>query len=403
MRAVVWKGIGEIAVEDVPEPKIKDPTDAIVRLTASAICGTDLHFIRGTMPGMKKGVILGHEGVGVVEELGEGVRNFVIGDRVVICSTIGCGSCSYCRAGYYSQCDVANGGKETAFYGGPESAGGYDGLQAEKARIPFANVGMMKLPDEISDDQAILLSDIFPTGWMAADNAEIKPGNTVVVFGCGPVGQFAIASARLMNAGRIFAVDQVASRLEMARRQGAEVIDFSKEDPVETLKALTGGVGPDRAIDAVGMDAERPHAGPAAKKLKKEGQDKALDEEKKQAVPKQKPDGDNWHSGDAPSLAMQWAVESLAKAGTLSIIGVYGDANRTFPIGIAMNKNLTLKMGNCNHRRYLPKLIELVMARAIDPSQILTQHEPLSDAVSAYKAFDTRQESWIKVELQPTH
>ncbi len=189
----------------------------------------------------------------------------------------------------------------------------------------------------------------------------------------------------------------------MARAQGAEVIDFGKEDPVETLKELTGGIGPDRAIDAVGMDAERPHGGPAAKRLKKEGKDKELDAEKKSAVPAENPRGDNWHPGNAPSLVLQWAVESLAKAGTLSIIGVYGMANRTFPIGAAMNKNLTVKMGNCNHRRYLPKLIERVMARAIDPTQILTHREPLTDAISAYQAFDTRQESWIKVELLPTH
>src|SRR5438132_1737291 len=240
MRAVVWRGIGDIAVEDVPEPKIKDPTDAIVRLTASAICGTDLHFIRGTLTGMKKGTILGHEGVGIVEELGPGVRNFNLGDRVVICSTIACGYCSYCRAGYYAQCDHANPTGETAFFGGPESSGGYHGLQAEKARVPFAHLGMVKLPDEISDDQAILLSDIFPTGWMAADLAEIKPGNIVAVFGCGPVGQFAISSARLQGAGRVIAVDQVASRLDMACAQGAEVIDFSREDPVEALRALTG-------------------------------------------------------------------------------------------------------------------------------------------------------------------
>lgn len=404
MRAVVWKGVGDVAVEDVPDPKIQDPTDAIVRLTASAICGTDLHFIRGTFPGMKKGMVLGHEGVGVIEELGPAVRNFAVGDRVVIPSTIACGNCAYCRAGYYSQCDHANPkGPSTAFFGGPELAGGYHGLQAEKARVPFAHVGLVKLPDEISDDQAILLSDIFPTGWMAAENAEIKPGNSVAIFGCGPVGQFAIASARLLGAGRIFAIDRIASRLDMARAQGAEVIDFSKEDPVETLKSLTSGIGPDRAIDAVGMDAERPHAGPAAQKMAKAGLDKKLDQEVKEEVPKANPQGDNWHPGDGPSVALSWAVESLAKAGTLSIVGVYGMANRTFPIGAAMNKNLTIKMGNCNHRKYIPKLIELVMARAIDPTQVLTQREPLSDAISAYKAFDSRQESWIKVELQTAH
>lgn len=398
MRAVVWKGIGEIAVEEVDDPEIKDPTDAIVKLTASAICGTDLHFIRGTLPGMKKGMILGHEGVGIVEEVGAGVRNLERGDRVVIPSTIACGYCSYCREGYYAQCDVANQGS-TAYFGGPSDAGGFAGLQAERARVPFAHVGLVKLPDELTDDQAILLSDIFPTGYMAADLAQIKPGRTVAVFGCGPVGQFAIASARLLGAGRIFAVDQVPSRLDMARRQGAEVIDFSREDPVAVLKELTGGIGVDRAIDAVGLDAERPHKGPAARKL-----DTAkLDQEVKEIAPKQKPDGDNWHPGDGPSLALEWAVQALAKAGTLSIVGVYGDQSRVFPIGAAMNKNLTVQMGNCNHRKYIPRLVELVMARAIDPTQVLTQQQPLSDAVEAYKSFDTRQESWIKVELLPTH
>lgn len=398
MRAVVWKDVGEIAVEDVAEPKLEEPTDAIVRLTASAICGTDLHFIRGTMPGMKKGTILGHEGVGIVEELGAGVRNLSVGDRVVIPSTIACGNCSYCRCGYYAQCAAF---PSTAFYGGPAESGGFHGLQAEKARIPFAHVGLVKLPDEISDDQAILLSDIFPTGYMGADLAEIESGNSVVVFGCGPVGQFAIASAKLLGAGRIFAVDQKASRLALARAQGAEVIDFGREDPVATLKELTGGIGVDRAIDAVGLDAERPHAGPAAKRVKAEA--KQLDAEQKQVAPKQRPDGDNWHPGDGPSLVLSWAVEALARAGTLSIIGVYGDQSRSFPIGAAMNKNLTVKMGNCNHRAYIPRLIERVLARAIDPAAILSQREPLGDAIEAYRAFDRREESWLKVELLPTH
>src|SRR5262249_45547355 len=252
-----------------------------------------------------------------------------------------CGNCAYCRVGYHAQCDVANpGGKGagTAWFGGPADAGAFHGLQAEKARVPFAHAGLVKLPDEISDDQAILLSDIFPTGWMGAELAEIRPGNTVAVLGCGPVGQFAIASARLQGAGRIFAVDKVASRLDMARAQGAEVVDFGKEDPVETIKGLTDGIGADRAIDAVGLDAERPHQGPAAKNVKKQA--KKLDEEVHEEVPKPNPKGDNWHPGDGPSLALQWAVDALAKAGTLSIIGVYGDANRVFPIGTAMNKNL---------------------------------------------------------------
>ena len=206
------------------------------RLTASAICGTDLHFVRGSFSGMEKGTILGHEGVGVVEEVGGMVRNFRQGDRVVIGSTIACGTCSYCRAGYFAQCDEANpNGKRagTAFFGGPGPTGPWNGLQAEKARIPYAHVGMVKIPDNVSDDQAILVSDIFPTGWFGADLAGIEPGHSVAVFGCGPVGQFAIASARLMGAGRIIAVDHHPDRLEMAQRQGAEVVDFDKEDPVE--------------------------------------------------------------------------------------------------------------------------------------------------------------------------
>ncbi len=374
-----------------------------MRLTASAICGTDLHMVRGTLPGMKSGTILGHEGVGIVEELGPAVRNLNEGDRVVIPSTIACGYCAYCRDGYYSQCDNANPNGPAAgtpFFGGPQDSGPFQGLQAEKARIPFANVGLVKLPEEVSDDQAILLSDIFPTGYMAADLADISPGKTVAVFGCGPVGQFVIASLKLMDAGRIFAIDTIPSRLQMARDQGAEVIDFSADDPVERLQELTGGIGVDRAIDAVGVDATAPHKGPAAKQAKK--QKKEFKREVEEIAPKTKPTGGNWEPGDAPSIVFTWAVEALAKAGTLSIVGVYGDASRTFPIGVAMNKNLTVKMGNCHHRKYIPPLVNLVRSGAVDPSEILTQVGPLTNALDAYKHFDKREEGWIKVMLEPT-
>ncbi len=265
MKAVVFHGIGDIRLDSVSDPKIQEPTDAIVRLTASAICGTDLHFVRGTVPGVESGTILGHEGVGIVEELGKDVRNFKVGDRVVIPSTIACGTCSYCRAGYTSQCDHANpNGAQagTAFFGGPKMTGPFQGLQAELARIPFAHYGMVKLPPEVDDDRAILISDIFPTGYFGAELAEIKPGNTVAVFGCGPVGLFTIASASLMGAGRILAIDTVPSRLEMARDLGAEAIDFNAEHPVEAIQRLTGGIGVDRAIDAVGVDAYMPEHGP---------------------------------------------------------------------------------------------------------------------------------------------
>ncbi len=401
MKAVVFHAIGDIRLDDVPEPTLQDPNDAIVRLTASAICGTDLHMIRGTFTGMEEGRILGHEGVGIVEAVGDDVRNLGVGDRVVIPSTVGCGYCSYCRAGYYAQCDNANpNGKRagTTFFGGPEAAGGLDGMQAEKVRVPFANVGLVKLPDNVTDDQAIMISDIFPTGYFGADLAEIEAGDTVAVFGCGPVGQFAILSAKLMGAGRVIAVDRHPSRLAAAKAQGAEVVNFDEEDPVETIVRLTGGIGVDRVIDAVGVDAQHADHGPAAPEAQAE---KQFDAQVEQLAPKQNPDGDNWIPGDAPSQALEWAVASVAKAGTVSIIGVYPPTMQTFPIGQAMNKNLTLKMGNCNHRKYIPKLIDLVASGVVDPAKVLTETEKVQDAISAYKAFDERQPGWLKVELEP--
>lgn len=399
MKAVVFHDIGDIRLEDVPEPRIEAPTDAIVRLTASAICGTDLHFVRGTVSGMRPGTILGHEGVGIIEELGPDVRNLQIGDRVVIPSTIACGNCAYCRCGYYAQCDVANpNGKEagTAFFGGPESSGPFQGLQAERARIPYANIGLVKLPTEISDDQAILLSDIFPTGYFGAEMAEIHDGDTVAVFGCGPVGQFAIASAKLFGAARVFAIDQYEDRLQMARHQGAETIDFNREGPIETLRRLTAGIGVDRAIDAVGVDAE--HAFLHGQQPEEE---KRFAQEVEALVPHPNPHGRNWQPGDAPSQALEWAVQALDKAGTLSIIGVYPPQARSFPIGLAMNKNLTINMGNCHHRKYIPRLLELVLSKRVDPAKILTQIKPMSDAIAAFEAFDRRERGWIKVELHP--
>jgi threonine dehydrogenase-like Zn-dependent dehydrogenase len=395
MKAVVFHDIGDVRLDDVDEPKIEEPTDAIIRITASAICGTDLHMIRGTMPGMKPGTILGHEAVGIVEEIGKNVRNLRVGDRVVVPSTIACGACSYCRAGYFSCCDTTDG----AFFGGPEDSGGIHGLQAEYARIPFANVGLVKLPDELDDDRAILLSDIFPTGYFGADIAEVVQGDTVAVFGCGPVGQFTIASAKLLGAGRVLAIDNKPDRLEMARTQGAEVINFDEDDPIEIIKELTNGIGVDRAIDAVGVDAERPHHGPAAKKADREAAE--FDQEVRRIAPKTNPEGRNWHPGDGPSQVLQWSVEALAKAGTLSIIGVYTGPVKMFPIGPAFGKNLTIQMGGCNHLAYIPRLIEIVMAGAIDPLQVLTKREPLTSVIDAYRAFDTRTPGWVKVELKP--
>jgi threonine dehydrogenase-like Zn-dependent dehydrogenase len=342
---------------------------------------------------MKPGTVLGHEGVGIVEEVGEQVRNFRQGDRVVIPSTIGCGSCSYCRAGYFAQCDNANphghlGG--TAFYGGPAASGPFNGLQAEYARVPFANTNLVRLPESVEDESAILLSDIFPTGYFGAHIAGIKPGDTVAVLGCGPVGQFTIASCKMLGAGRVLAVDCIESRLEMARAQGAECIDFMQEDPVETIRALTGGIGVDRIIDAVGVDAVGPDGGKARG-----------EKERKEIAPEAKSKGTQWRAGNAPTQALDWAVDAVAKAGTLSIIGVYPETDRFFPIGKAMNKNLTMHMGNCHHRTYIPKLIDAVKSGLVNPARVLTNVEPLADAIEAYKAFDTRQPGWMKVELKP--
>jgi len=402
MKAVVFHGVGDIRLDDIEEPVIKEPTDAIIRITANAVCGTDLHMIRGTMGNIKEGTVLGHEAVGIIEQTGSSVRNLKPGDRVVVPSTIACGYCAYCRAGYYAQCDNANpNGKRagTAFFGGPVETGSFNGLQAEKARIPFANVGPVKLPENITDDQALMLSDIFPTGYFGADIAEIKPGDTVAVFGCGPVGQFAILGAKIHGAGRIIAVDQIPERLSMAQEQGAEIVNFNEEDPVEIIMQLTGGIGVDRIIDAVGVDAQKPDSGPA--KAKSDMLEKEFRYEMSQIVPKPNPQGENWIPGNAPSQALIWEVDALDKAGTLAIVGVYPQTLQYFPIGKAMNKNLTINMGNCNHRKYLPMLIDLVESGAVDPLKILTRVKPMSSAIDALKEFDARRDGWIKVELVP--
>jgi threonine dehydrogenase-like Zn-dependent dehydrogenase len=398
MKAVTWHGVGDIRFGDVPDPKIEEPTDAIVRITTSAICGTDLHFVRGTMPGLEPGVVLGHEAVGLVAEVGPGVRNFTPGDRVVVASTIACGYCSYCRAGYFSQCDNANpNGRRagTAFFGGPKEAGGFDGLQAEYARIPYANVGLVALPPEITDEQAIMLSDIWPTAWFGGRLAEIRDGDTVAVLGCGPVGQFAILSAYLQGAGRVIAVDGVDDRLAMARAQHAEVVDYNAEDPVRAIVEMTGGVGVDRVIDAVGVDAERPARGPAAARAQELAG--RFEAEMKQVAPATDPE---WAPGDAPSLAAQWAVEAVAKAGTVGVIGVYPQAMTSYPFGAAMMKNLTIKAGNCPHRRYIPDLLRLVIDGTVDPALLLTRHEEVTDVLAAYREFQDRSPGWLKVALR---
>ena len=400
MKAVVFHDTGDIRVDNVDDPKIQEPTDAIVRITSSAICGTDLHFVRGTMAPMVPGTILGHEGVGVVEEVGRDVRNLRVGDRVVIPSTIGCGYCSYCRAGYFAQCDNANpNGPQsgTSFFGGPQATGPFDGLQAEYARIPYANVGLVRLPENVSDEDAILVSDIFPTGYFGADIAEVGNSDTVAVFGLGAVGQFAALSAKLRGAGRVIAVDKEPSRLEAARAQGAEVINFEEEDPIEAIFRLTGGIGVDRVIEAVGIDAEHAHSGPVAADEQQEEQDSQEVQQITGGI--ENPQNGNWHPGNSPSQSLFWSMQAVAKAGTVGIIGVFPPYATNFPIGALQQRNLTVKGGNCNHRAYIPYLVELVATGAIDTKNFISTSEQVSGAIEAYETFDRRESGWMKVEL----
>jgi threonine dehydrogenase-like Zn-dependent dehydrogenase len=402
MRAVVFHGIGDIRLDTVPDPKIEQPTDAVVRITTAAICGTDLHFIRGTVPGMRPGKVHGHEGVGVVEEVGEGVRNFRPGDRVLLSAVLGCGSCAYCRVGYFAQCDVVNpyGARSgTGSYGSPEQQGPFGGLQAEYARVPYAHTNMFRLPDSISDDQAIPLSDIYPTGYFGAVIGDVTDGDVVAVWGCGPVGQFAVLSSFQRGAARVIAIDGHADRLDHAQALGAETINFNEVDPVETIMDLTLGIGPDRAIDAVGVDAQSPQSGPAAAKARQED-DEHRAELRRIAAETNEQNG-QWKPGDAPTQAHSWAVESLAKAGTLGIVGVYPPTDRFFPIGTALARNLTINLGNGNHPRYIPRLLDMVESGVVEPEKVLTQHEPLADAPAAYREFDLRSPGWLKVALEP--
>ena len=399
MKAVVFHDVGDIRLDDVDEPTIQDPNDAIIRITSSAICGTDLHMVRGTMAGMVPGTILGHEAVGVIEEVGPQARNLQVGDRVVVCSTIGCGYCMYCREGFYAQCDNANpNGPQagTAFFGGPQPTGPFDGMQAEYARVPYANVTCVKLPEQVTDQQAIMISDIFPTGWFGADLAEVSDGDTVAVFGCGPVGQFSITSAKVLNAGRVLAIDNDESRLEMARAQGAEVINFDEEDPVETIFDLTGGIGVDRVIEAVGVDAKSPQSGPQGEMMEGDFQ-----EELNRVAPETNPQGDTWVPGDAPPQSLVWSAQCVKKAGVIGVIGVFPPQAMIAPIGAVQQRNLTVRGGNCNHRKYVPMLVGLVATGALDPTAILTNTEPITGAIEAYETFDRREPGWIKVELDP--
>lgn len=401
MKALIFKGIGEISLEEVKDPKIIDEKDAIVKIKISAICGTDLHMIRGTMPGVKKGTILGHEAVGIIEKIGKDVKKFKVGDRVIIPSTIGCGTCKYCKKENYSQCDNANpNGPEsgTVFFGSPKKAGGVNGMQAEKVRIPYADANLINIPDDISFENVILLSDILPTAYMAVENAQVQPEDNVAVFGCGPVGQLVILCLKNLGVKNIFAIDNIPSRLKMAQEQSAIIINFDEIDPVKKLKELTSGNGPNKIIDAVGIDANHPK-GSILDLLFNRTLKKQFRKELKEVAPKTNPSNGNWIPGNAPSQVLQWAADSIAKKGIISLIGVYPEKLRFFPIGKIFGKNITITMGNCNHHKYIPMLIEWIKNGKFDHNKFITHKLMLDEIVEAYKKFDKREDNWIKVIL----
>ncbi|MEO8657991.1 MAG: zinc-dependent alcohol dehydrogenase [Bryobacteraceae bacterium] len=388
MKATCWHGKHDIRVDKVADPKILEPRDVILRVTSTAICGSDLHIYDGYIPTMEKGDVLGHEFMGVVEEAGSESR-LSKGDRVIIPFQIACGTCGFCERMETALCDTTNhDGRETMtkLYGQPAAAlfgyshmyGGYPGGQAEFVRVPCADFGAFKIPEPLKDDQVLFLTDIFPTGFMAADNCGIEPGQTVAVWGCGPVGQFAIRSSFLLGAGRVIALDSVRERLELAKAAGAEVLVDEDSDVQDKLRDMTNGHGPDHCIDAVGMEA---HGATLD----------ALYDRIKTAV---------FLETDR-SHALRAAIFACAKGGTVSIPGVYGGFLDKFPLGAAFAKGLTLKMGQTNVHRYVPRLLELIIDGKIDPSFVITHHFPLEKAAEAYELFHEKKDGCIKVVLKP--
>ncbi len=391
MKALTWHGQGDVRVDTHPDPEIQDPTDVVISVTSTAICGSDLHLFDGYVPMMKPGDIIGHEPMGVVEEVGSAVTRLKKGDRVVVPFTISCGRCWFCEHTLFSLCDTTNPKPENAraqmghspagVYGYSHLLGGIPGGQAEYLRVPHADVGPIKVPDGMTDEQVLFLSDIFPTGYMAAENAEIEDGDTVAVWGCGPVGQFAIQSAWMMGAGRVIALDREPERLRMAAEHSkAEVVNVEEIDgPVhEHLIEMTDGRGPDRCIDAVGAEA---HAANDAK---------ALVDKAKAAV----------HLQTDHPYVLQQAIMACRKGGTISVPGVYATAV-TLPFGAAMNKGLTFKMGQTHVQRYLDPLMKKIQDGEIDPSFVVTHTAPLDDAPEMYEMFRDKTDDCIKVVLKP--
>jgi threonine dehydrogenase-like Zn-dependent dehydrogenase len=390
MRALTWHGKNDVRVENVPDPQILNPRDAIVKITSTAICGSDLHLYDGFIPTLEPGDILGHEFMGEVVEVGRGVDNLKIGDRVVVPFTIACGNCFFCNKQLWSLCDNSNPNAEIAekmygfsgsgLYGYSHLYGGYAGGQAEYARVPFADVGPLKVPDGMTDEQVLFLSDIFPTGYMAAEAADIQPGDIVAVWGCGPVGQFAIQSAWMLGAEQVIAIDRVPERIRMAAVDGrATTINYEEVgDVVEALKDLTGGRGPDVCIDAVGMES---HA---------DGLDWWMD----RAMQVTRTGFDRAH-------VLREAIHACRKGGVISIPGVYGGIIHNVPMGAAFAKGLTFKMGQTHMHRYLEPLLERVQAGDIDPTFVITHTMPLDDAPHGYRIFRDKQDECIKIVLKP--
>jgi threonine dehydrogenase-like Zn-dependent dehydrogenase len=390
MRATCWHGKQDVRIEDVPDPRILNKRDAIVRVTSTAICGSDLHLYNGLIPSMVSGDILGHEFMGEVVEVGPEVRNLRAGDRVVVPFPIACGACAACRSNLYSLCENSNpnawmaekmmGHSPAGIFGYSHMLGGYAGGQAEYARVPFADVGALKVPGGMRDEQALFLSDIFPTGYMGAEMCNLQRGDTVAVWGCGPVGQFAIASAKMLGAERIIAIDRFPERLAMAaNKAGAtDVINYELQDVRDTLREITGGQGPDACIDAVGTEAHMPGALYAYDRFK---QAAMLETDR--------------------AFALRQAILSCRNGGTVSVIGVYGGFVDKFPMGSLMNRSLTLKAGQCHVHRYMKPLLEKIESGAIDPSFVVTHTMSLDDAPTGYETFMRKQDDCIKVVLKP--
>ena len=391
MRATCWNGRNSVEVQEVPDPAILNDRDAIVRITSTAICGSDLHLYDGYIPTMEKGDILGHEFMGEVVELGSGVGNLAVGDRVVVPFPIACGACNACVAGLYSVCENTNpnaGMAETLFghspagiFGYSHMLGGYPGGQAEYARVPFADVGPIKIEnDNLTDEAVLFLSDIFPTGYMGAEMCDIKPGDVVAVWGAGPVGQFAIASAYLLGAEKVVAIDRFDYRLAMAaEHSGAETINYEDVDVQDVLKELTAGRGPDACIDAVGLEAHS-DLGPLQ-----------LYDRAKQAA--------RLETDRGPAL--REAIMSCKNGGTVSVIGVYGGFMDKFPVGSWMNRSLTMRAGQCHVQRYTRPLLERIERGEIDPSFVVTHRLPLDEAPQGYETFKNKEDNCVKVVLSP--